>query len=80
MGFSVIAFIISYGIAFVLTPMILGQFYTAADNVPIADADWAQTYEDTEATTRWLTPIIPTIGIFFLFIKVFMVASAKGRD
>lgn len=80
LGFSVIAFIISYGIMFTLTPMILGTFYTAADNVPIESAEWAQTYEDTEEVTRWLTPLIPTIGIFILVIKVMMVASVRGRD
>ena len=58
----------------------MGTFYSAADNVPIADADWAQTYEDTEEVTRWLTPLIPTVGIFILVIKVFMVASVRGRD
>lgn len=80
LGFSVIAFIISYGIAFIITPMVLGAFYTAADGVDILDAEWQQTYDDTEAVTRFLVPLIPTIGIFILVIKVFMVASVRGRD
>lgn len=80
LGFSVIAFIVSYGIMFTLMPMILGTFYTAADNVPIESTEWAQTYEDTEEVTRWLTPLIPTVGIFILVIKVLMVASVRGRD
>lgn len=61
-------------------PMILGAFFTVADNVNIADAEWAQTYEDTEDVVQWLTPLIPTIGIFILVIKVLMVASVRGRD
>lgn len=80
LGFSVIAFIISYGIMFTLMPMILGAFFTVADNVNIADASWQQTYEDTEDVVQWLTPLIPTIGIFILVIKVLMVASVRGRD
>lgn len=80
LGFSVIMFIISYGIAFTITPMILGQFYSAADNIVIADATWQQTYDDTEAVTQYLVPLIPTIGIFILVIKVLMVASVRGRD
>lgn len=73
-------FIISYGIMFTLMPMIMGAFFTVADNVNIADAEWQQTYEDTEDVVQWLTPLIPTIGIFILIIKVFMVASVRGRD
>ena len=80
LGFSVILFIISYGIMFTLMPMIMGAFFSAADNMPIADAEWAQAYEDTEDVVMWLTPLIPTIGIFILVIKVFMVASVRGRD
>ena len=80
LGFSVIIFLISYGIMFTLTPMILGMFYSAAANVPIASADWQQTYDDTEAVTRFITPLIPTVGIFIFVIKVLMVASVRGRD
>jgi len=73
-------FIITYGIMFVLTPMILGMFYSTADNVGIEDPDWQQTYDETEEVTRFLTPLIPTIGIFILVIKVLLVASVRGRD
>lgn len=80
LGFSVIMFIISYGIMFTLMPMILGSFFSAADGLNIADPEWQQTYEDTEDVIQWLTPLIPTIGIFILVIKVLMVASVRGRD
>lgn len=80
LGFSVIAFIITFGIMFLLTPMILGAFFTAADNVGISDPSWQQAYNDTESVILWLTPLIPTIGIFILVIKVLMVASVRGRD
>jgi len=29
---------------------------------------------------QWLIPLVPTIGIFVLVIKVLMVASGRGRD
>lgn len=80
LGFSVIMFIIAYGIMFTIAPMILGQVWSVMDGIPIEDPGWAATYEETEETTRWLIPLIPTIGIFILIIKVFMVASARGRD
>jgi len=73
-------FIITYGIAFTITPMILGSFYSAANNLDIADPTWQIVYDDTEAVTQYLVPLIPTIGIFILVIKVLMVASVRGRD
>lgn len=80
LGFSVIIFLLSYGIMFTLVPMVLGMFYSAADNVGIASEDWQQTYEETETVTRFITPLIPTVGIFIFVIKVLMVASVRGRD
>lgn len=80
LGFSVILFIISYGIMFTILPMVLGAFFSVADQSPIADPGWAATYEETEDIVQWLVPLIPTIGIFILIIKVFMVASVRGRD
>lgn len=73
-------FIVSYGIMFTLLPMILGAFFSVADANPIADPSWAATYEETEDIVQWLVPLIPTIGIFILIIKVFMVASVRGRN
>ena len=80
LGFSVIMFIISYGIAFTLMPMILGAFFSVADVLDINNAEWEAVYDDTESRVQWLIPLIPTIGIFILIIKVFMVASVRGRD
>lgn len=60
--------------------MILGSFFSVADNIEITDAGWAATYEETEGIVQWLVPLIPTMGIFILIIKVFMVASVRGRD
>jgi len=78
LGFSVILFIISYGIMFSIVPLILGAFFSL--DVPISDPDWAATRTETEGVIRWLIPLVPTIGIFILVIKVLMVASVRGRD
>jgi len=76
-------FFISVGIYFTLAPMIIGAFYTLADTM-IANgsmnAEWIAAYEETESTTRWLVPLIPTILIFVAVIKILMVASVRGRD
>ena len=81
LGFSVILFIISYGIMFTIAPMVLGVVWTVMeDNVSGMDSDWLAVYNDTKSTTQYLVPLIPTIGIFILVIKVLMNASARGRD
>ena len=79
LGFSVVVFIITYGLMFMLLPSILGVFFSLSDNLDM-NASWQATYDETESVTRWLIPLMPTIGIFILVIKVLMVASTRGRD
>lgn len=79
LGFSVIIFIVSYGILFLITPTILGQFFSAMDTGNL-NPEWLETYNELESTVRWLTPLIPTVGIFILVIKILMTASARGGD
>lgn len=67
---------------FTIAPMILGSVYSVVessfgDNM---SSDWIQVYNNTKDTTQYLIPLIPSIGIFILVIKVLMVASARGRD
>ena len=83
LGFSVILFIISYGIMFTIAPMILGAVYSVVEtnmNDGNMTQEWINVYNNTKETTQYLVPLIPTIGIFILVIKVLMVASARGRD
>ena len=78
LGFSIIMFVISYGVMFMIVPMVLGMFFSL--DVPIMDSEWAATQQETEDVVRWLIPLVPTLGIFIFIIKVMMAASAKGRD
>jgi len=73
-------FLVSYGVMFLLTPMILGQFFTILGNMPIESASWQAVYDQNEETALFIVPLIPTLGIFVLIIKVLMVASVRGRD
>lgn len=83
LGFSVILFIVSYGVMFTIAPMIIGSVYTVMEvnlnNGTMAE-EWITMYNNTKETTQYLVPLIPTLGIFILVIKVLMVASARGRD
>ena len=65
---------------FTIAPMVLGAVWSVMDGMEIMNSDWQQVYDDTKATTQYLVPLVTTIGIFILVIKVFMVASARGRD
>jgi|UniRef100_A0AAT9J9H4 hypothetical protein len=83
LGFSVILFIISYGVMFTIAPMILGSVFTVMEgNLTNGSMtqEWIDMYNQTKETTQYLIPLIPSIGIFILVIKVLMVASARGRD
>lgn len=80
LAFSVIMFIIVYGIMFLIVPTILGRFFTVLDAVPIGDQSWQAIYTQNENSAKFLVPLIPTIGLFILVIKVLMTASVKGQD
>jgi hypothetical protein len=83
LGLSLILFIITYGLAFLLMPMIFGEFFTMMDNTGITDninSEWLALYEQNEDTVQYLVPLMPTFGIIIIVIKVLMTASARGRD
>ena len=68
---------------FTIAPMILGSVFTVMEgNLTNGSMtqEWIDMYNQTKETTQYLVPLIPSIGIFILVIKVLMVASARGRD
>jgi hypothetical protein len=78
LGFAVIGFIISYGIIFTFTPMLLGSVFTALDSLPDnPNADWSNLYETNKTAVQFLLPLIPTIGILILVIRVLMRAGQR---
>ncbi len=80
LGISVIVFIIVFGISWLLVPMVLGMVFSAMDSSNISDPLWASVYDDNETTMRFIIPLVPSIGLFILVLKVLMVASVRGRD
>ena len=80
LGFSIIAFVISFGFMFVIAPIIMGSVFSIVDDMPIADPEWAAVYEQNEDNAQLLINLIPTFGIFILVVKVLMVASVRGRE
>jgi hypothetical protein len=81
LAFSVILFIIVFGIMFLIVPVILGKFFGVLDPLlPSLGNAWQGVYTANENEAKYLTPLIPTIGLFILIIKVLMTASVKGND
>ena len=78
LGFSVIAFIISYGIVYLIAAAVLGSFFSL--DLPDMDSDWQDMNDTMESQVRWLLPVAMMVGIFMLVLKVLMVASVRGRD
>ena len=80
LAFSIVAFIISYGIMFLIASTVLGSFFSALAGVPITSPGWATMNTNVQNTIQFLVPLIPTIGIMILIIKVLMAASVRGSD
>jgi len=81
LGLSLILFVITFGISFILMPMIFGAFFQLVDDNNISlDADWLALYNQNKTTVQYLVPLMPSLGIVIIVIKVLMTASARGRD
>ena len=77
-----IIFFITAGVMFTLVPIILGTVWTATNetNMPIADQDWQDTYNETTGQLQYIIPLIPTLLIAMAVIKILLVSSVRGRD
>ena len=78
LGFSVISFLIAFGIVWLLVPAILGPFFSGLPT--ITDPGWQATNLKVQNIAKWITPLAMTMGLFILVLKVLMVASVRGRD
>lgn len=78
LGFSIIAFLISFGIVWLLVPAVLGPFYTALPT--LTDPSWKAMNTRVVNIIQWITPLAATMGLFIFVLKVLMVASNRGRD
>jgi hypothetical protein len=81
LGLSVILFAITFGVSFLLMPMIFGAFFALVDDNTIQlNAEWLAIYNQNKETVQYLVPLMPSLGIVIIVIKVLMTASARGRD
>lgn len=83
LGLSLLAFVISFGLVWIIVPMVLGSFFTAISNTNLItglSTSWQLTYNQTQTNVQWLIPLSVQLGIFILVLKVLMVASNRGSD
>ena len=78
LAFSIITFIVTFGMMFYLLPMILGVFFSL--DIPIADPEWFATNQQMQTQLQWLIPLTMALGLFVFVLRVMMAASARGRD
>lgn len=80
LGFSVIMFLVTYGIMFIIITMVLGAFFTQLNETEITDPGWAAMSADMQTTLQYVIPLAATVGLFIFVIKVLMVSTTRGRD
>lgn len=62
-------------------PIIFGYFFSLLDDMDSSvSAEWQAIGQQNETTVKYLVPLMPTLGIVIIVIKVLMTASARGRD
>lgn len=80
LGFSSLAFLISFGVVYLLMPIVFGVFFGVLNDIIIPDEEWREAYIKNQELAVFLTYLAPTMGIFMFILKVGMAASARGRD
>ena len=81
LGLSLILFVITYGMAFTLMPIIFGAVFDIIGSGSIQlSSSWQAIYDQNETTVKYLVPLMPSMGIVIIVIKVLMTSAARGRD
>lgn len=80
LGFSIVTYLIGFGVVFMISPIVLGAFFSVLDGMDPLCCGWEDTKDDIRAQAQWLLPLMMLLGMFVLVLKVLMIASARGRD
>jgi hypothetical protein len=82
-GIGIVMYVIVLGVLMMFTPAILGAVFTTVgdtmDNMDI-DPAWAALFDEEEALALYLIPMMFSLLIVLLVIKVLMVAGVRGGD
>ena len=82
LGLSVLAFIITYGVVFLVAAAVLGETFSVLDVIKgnITVPAWLNMYNRLEIEMQFLIPLAAGLGMFMLVLKVLMSSSVRGRD
>jgi len=83
LGISVLLFIVVYGFLFQIGAAILGAVYVTVDNAFTQmgiTGSWAVTFGEVQSLSQYLIPLMMSLGLVILVLKVLMASGALGRD
>jgi len=77
LGFSLVIFIVSYGLLFLMIPATINMADQGLNPGLESDNVWQIMYNDTSTQVKYLIPLVPSLGIFVIILKVLI--SSKGN-
>lgn len=83
LGLSIILFLTIFGVMFLISASIIGAVYTAFDEAALSfdlGSEWYGLYLTIRQNVIYLLPLMMSLGVFVLVIKVLMAAGVIGRD
>ena len=80
LGISIVMFFILFGFLSMLTPLILGSFFSLMDGYAISDESWQNIYLENKELAELLVPVTFSMGLVVAIIKILMVAASRGRE
>lgn len=82
-GIGIITYIIVLGILMQFVPVILGTVFGVIENTMDSfnmDATWLAVYNDVNGLAAYLVPMMFSLILVLLVIKVLMIAGVRGGD
>ncbi len=83
LGISVLLFIVIFGFLFQVGTVVLASIYTLVDQTFESmgiTGSWAVMFVEVQSLSQLLIPLIMSLGIVILVLKVLMASGALGRD
>lgn len=83
LAIGIVTYVIVLGMLMQFTPMILGTVYTVVGDLvgtSNMNEDWVVIYNDLDELSRTLVPMVFSLLLVLLVIKVLMAAGVRGGD
>lgn len=82
-GIGIVTYVIVLGIMMQFAPVIVGAVFTTIEDTMVnmnINAEWVALYNDVDSTSQYLIPMMFSLLLVLLVIKVLMVAGVRGGD